>query len=147
MPTSRTTFVFFEDDVAGDDAAAEFKDAQQFGNSGDFVGFFVDFVLAEKEPVFSSPSVDDVVEVLIFVTCATLGFAVDGDDLAIDGCAHVLGPMDQAFLEGFGGEELEDAVESIVTGDAVVAVQDSCATNLLWRGRIAPCLRMFHHRK
>ena len=75
--------------------------------------------MSENEAVGSGPCVDDVADVAASLAGVTQGFAVNGNNLAVNRLAQALSPAHEAVLKTGGIEDRKDTGEGVVTRNSV----------------------------
>ena len=90
--------------INGDNTAIDTQQVEQFGNSRDFVGFGIDFALAQTYPIGGRPGIHQVNSPFAnrFVLAAHHRFAINRDDLPLGDREHLVNPTPKTSLKGVG---------------------------------------------
>jgi len=100
-------------------APFEIEQAQEFGNGGDLVAFFVHGLLGEGKAIVLGPGADDLHGAFIAFAASSQGFAVDVDQSPFEVGRQGGDVGDEAFSKESRIERREEAKEGIGTGNAV----------------------------
>lgn len=109
----------------GHNAAFELQAAQQDGNAGDFVAFFLHRLLAQTQTRFARPGSQQMHRVSLrrALETAPQGFAINGNHLARHLLLQIVGKGLQAIHQPDRIQQGEHPAKSIVTGDAMGQIQ------------------------
>jgi hypothetical protein len=94
---------------------------EQFGNSGDLVGFVIHPALPQHKPLFTGPGADPVQRGLLAspVEGAADRLAIDRHDLVLAQRGDPLRPRGEAGLEGVGINQYEHPPKGVMRGDTI----------------------------